>query len=170
MAGLELKGFNVYATQWGMGAAVFSKKGLAGIIFPQDNERLLKEEIAGRYDRLQHDKTLGLELTSTLGRYFNGEKVQFVYQLDYGQATEFECKIYDTLKSVSYGETLTYKELAQCCGRPKAARAVGNAMAKNPVPIVVPCHRVLKSDGSIGGWSGKRGWKERLLALEGILP
>jgi len=73
MAGLELKGFNVYATQWGMGAAVFSKKGLAGIIFPQDNERLLKEEIAGRYDRLQHDKTLGLELTSTLGRYFNGE-------------------------------------------------------------------------------------------------
>ncbi len=166
----ELLGFATYTTQWGMGAAVFSEKGLAGIVFPQENERLLEEEITRRYDRLKHDATLGLALISTIGRYFNGEKVQFDYQLDYGQATEFEYKIYDTLKSVLHGETLTYKELANRCGRPKAARAVGNAMAKNPIPIVVPCHRVLKSDGSIGGWSGKRGWKERLLALEGILP
>ncbi|MHB8840208.1 MAG: methylated-DNA--[protein]-cysteine S-methyltransferase [Candidatus Aquicultor sp.] len=166
----ELLGFTTYTTQWGVGAAVFSGIGLAGIIFPQESEHLLEEEIARRYDRLKYDETLGLELSSTIGRYFNGENVHFDYQLDYGQATEFERKIYDTLKSVSYGETLTYKELALRCGRPKAARAVGNAMAKNPVPIVVPCHRVLKSDGSIGGWSGKRGWKERLLALEGILP
>ncbi len=160
----------MYLTQWGVGAAVFSKKGLAGIVFPQENERLLEEEIARRFDRLKHDETLGLELISTIGRYFNGEKVHFDYQLDYGAATAFGRKIYETLKSVSYGETLTYKELANRCGHPKAARAVGNAMARNPVPIVVPCHRVLKSDGSIGGWSGKRGWKERLLALEGVLP
>lgn len=170
MTGLELLGFNIYTTQWGTGAAVFSGKGLAGIIFPHENERLLEEEIARRHGRLQFDSSLGYVLISTLGRYFNGEKVRFDYQQDYGRATEFERQVYDTLKSLSYGETVTYKELAERCGRPRAARAVGNAMAKNPIPIVVPCHRVLKSDGSIGGWSGKRGWKERLLALEGIQP
>ena len=70
------------------------------------------------------------------------------------------------LQAIPYGDTITYANLAEQCGCPRAARAVGNAMRKNSVPIVVPCHRVLKSDGGIGGWSGKPGWKERLLAME----
>ena len=89
--------------------------------------------------------------------------------MDYSRATDFEKSVYETLKAVPYGEVVTYKELARRCGRPGAARAIGNALAKNPCPIIIPCHRVLKSDGSIGGWSGKQGWKGRLLALEGFL-
>ncbi len=165
-----MKSFNIYKTEWGNGAVVFSEKGLAGIVFPQENELQLEKEIAEKFGKPVYREDLGKELCSTLGRYFAKEHVQFDYQVDYSKVTGFERTVYETLMAIPYGETITYKELAGRCGRPGAARAVGNAMAKNPYPIIVPCHRVLKSDGSIGGWSGKRGWKERLLTLEGVLP
>jgi len=161
--------FNTYHTRWGVGAVVFSDKGLAGMLFPNKSETHLEEEIYKKYGSIANAKNHGLELSSTLARYFDGEPVQPQYQVDYGKATEFEILVYENLKAIPYGKAITYAELASVCGRPRAARAVGNAMAKNPVPIVVPCHRVLKSDGSIGGWSGRPGWKERLLELEGVL-
>ncbi|HEY3374384.1 MAG TPA: methylated-DNA--[protein]-cysteine S-methyltransferase [Candidatus Aquicultor sp.] len=160
--------FNTYATEWGTGAIIMSDNGLAGLIFPQQSEEALEQEIERKFGACAYDETIGDDLISTIGRYLSGEPVQFAYQVDYGNATEFERTVYNNLKAIPYGKMTTYAGLASLCGRPKAARAVGNAMAKNPVPIVVPCHRVLKSDGSVGGWSGKRGWKERLLSLEGI--
>ena len=161
-------GFNTYKTRWGRGALVFSHKGLAYTVFPQENDLQLEEEIAKRFGVLKYNEHLGQDLSYSLGLYFNGERIQFDYQLDYGRSSEFEKLVYEHLKAVPYGKVINYKELAKRCGHPKAARAVGNALAKNPMPVVIPCHRVLKSDGSIGGWSGKRGWKERLLAIEGV--
>ncbi|MCL6472043.1 MAG: methylated-DNA--[protein]-cysteine S-methyltransferase [Firmicutes bacterium] len=167
---MGIKGFNIYRTEWGVGAAIFSEMGLAGIVFPHSDEVALEEEIVKNFGKQDYREDLGQDLCSSLGRYFSGERVQFDYQLDYTGVTEFQRKVYETLKAVPYGETTTYKRLAEQCGSPMAARAVGGAMARNPYPVVVPCHRVLKSDGSIGGWSGKRGWKERMLVIEGILP
>lgn len=161
--------FNTYETKWGAGAVVFSDKGLAGVLFPSKNEAHLEEEIYKKYGAISYDGSQGLELCSTLARYFTGKYAQLIYQVDYGKATEFEILVYENLKAIPYGKSITYAELASLCGRPRAARAVGNAMAKNPVPIVVPCHRVLRSDGGIGGWSGRPGWKETLLELEGML-
>jgi len=161
--------FNTYETKWGAGAIVISDKGLAGVLFPSKKEAYLEEEIYKKYGAISYDGNQGLDVSSTLARYFAGQSVQLTYQVDYRKATEFEILVYENLKAIPYGKAITYAELASLCGRPRAARAVGNAMAKNPVPIVVPCHRVLRSDGGIGGWSGKPGWKEMLLELEGIL-
>ena len=79
----------------------------------------------------------------------------------------FERAIYETLLAVPAGETVSYGELAEMAGYPRAARAVGNAMAENPIPVVVPCHRVIRSDGTLGRYGNDPAWKERLLVHEG---
>src|SRR5690606_32768312 len=101
-----------------------------------------------------------------------GRRVRFDdLPLDYGGASEFQRAVYEALKSTAPGETLSYGELAARAGRPGAARAVGRAMATNPLPIVVPCHRVLGAGGAIGGFSSPGGTatKAQLLAREGVI-
>ncbi|MBE0448196.1 MAG: methylated-DNA--[protein]-cysteine S-methyltransferase [Actinobacteria bacterium] len=164
-----MRTFSVYETEWGVGAAIFSERGLAGIALPQQDDVQLIGEIDRRFGACKYNQNLDNTLSLTLERYFRGERVHFDIQVDYGLATKFEKEVYEHLRGIPYGETSSYRALAERCGRPGAARAVGNAMAKNPVPIIIPCHRVLRSDRSIGGWSGLPGWKERLLRIEGML-
>ena len=85
--------------------------------------------------------------------------------------TEFQKKVWKAIDKIPFGETRTYKELASSIGHPKAYRAVANACGKNPNPVSTPCHRVISSDGTIGGYSGKGGIKKKkaLLKKEGIL-
>ena len=84
------------------------------------------------------------------------------------KGTNFQIKVWKELKKIPIGKTKTYKEIAIILGNPKAARAVANACKKNPYPIIIPCHRVIRSDGSLGGYSGNGGKKrkEKLLELE----
>ena len=82
--------------------------------------------------------------------------------------TAFEKKVWNAARSIPYGKTLSYGDIAGICGNPNAGRAAGNALGKNPVIIIVPCHRIIKSDGSIGGFSAGPGLKKKLLELEGI--
>lgn len=86
------------------------------------------------------------------------------------KGTPFQKKVWKELLNIPKGKTITYKELARNIGRPKAVRAVGNAVGVNPLPVIIPCHRVVKSDGSLGGYSGKGGVKTKRLLLikEGI--
>ena len=85
--------------------------------------------------------------------------------------TSFQINVWNQIKKIPKGETRSYKEIAIAIGNPKAFRAVANACGKNPKPIIVPCHRVIASDGSIGGYTGVggRATKRRLLANEGVL-
>ena len=85
-------------------------------------------------------------------------------------STAFQKSVWDQIKNIPRGRTMTYKDLAIAIGRPNAARAVANACSKNPYPIIVPCHRVIRSDGRIGGYSGPGGskQKEKLLKQEGF--
>jgi methylated-DNA-[protein]-cysteine S-methyltransferase len=106
-----------------------------------------------------------------LEAYFAGERVDLSgVALDLGGVPAFHSDIYAVLRTLSWGVTATYGELARRVGAPGAARAVGQAMGRNPVPIIVPCHRVLAAGGKIGGFSAYGGalTKERLLALEGV--
>ncbi|KKT00995.1 MAG: 6-O-methylguanine DNA methyltransferase [Candidatus Nomurabacteria bacterium GW2011_GWF2_43_8] len=82
------------------------------------------------------------------------------------KGTEFQKKVWSEIAKIPKGETITYKELAKRIGKPKAVRAVANAVGKNPVPIIIPCHRVVKSDGSLGGYSGKGGIKTKRALLK----
>ncbi len=107
------------------------------------------------------------DLTGDLIRYLGGEVVDFSgYRVDLSHLTDFEQSVLCETRKIGYGSMITYSELARAIGRPKATRAVGNALRKNPVPIVVPCHRVVAKSG-IGGYVLGVDLKRRLLELEG---
>lgn len=97
--------------------------------------------------------------------YFDGELQQFEQTLSPG-GTAFQQQVWRAMQEIPYGETQTYASLARRVGRPLAARAVGSASSRNPLPVVVPCHRVVGSDGSLTGYSGGLHLKQALLNLE----
>jgi methylated-DNA-[protein]-cysteine S-methyltransferase len=107
------------------------------------------------------------ETTRQLRDYFEGKRQTFDLPLDL-QGTPFQKEVWQALLDIPYGETRTYADQALAIGRPKAVRAVGAANGKNPVPIVVPCHRVIGSDGSLTGYAGGIEIKRALLALERV--
>ena len=82
------------------------------------------------------------------------------------EGTEFQIRVWNELKKIPKGETRTYKEIAELIGKPTAARAVANACGKNPYPITIPCHRVIRSDGGLGGYSGEGGIEKKKLLLK----
>jgi|ERR1035437_1063822 O-6-methylguanine DNA methyltransferase len=105
-------------------------------------------------------------LEKQLKEYFEGIRTEFNLPLNWDKPQKFHKRVLKELNKVPYGKTLSYKELAILAGSPKASRAVGQVMAKNPFPIVVPCHRVLASSGKLGGYGGGLDVKVRLLELE----
>lgn len=102
-----------------------------------------------------------------LDAYFRGERTRFGVPLDL-RGTPFQQEVWRALQRVPYGTTASYKEIAVAVGRPRAVRAVGGANNRNPVPIMVPCHRIVGADGSLVGYGGGLSRKVWLLALEGI--
>jgi len=105
-----------------------------------------------------------------LAEYCAGTRRRFDLPLDWGLIGGFSRDVLETLhRTVGYGQVVTYQELADRVGQPGAARAVGAAMGANPIPVVVPCHRVLAADG-LGGFGGGLETKRRLLEIEGVLP
>ena len=115
------------------------------------------------------DKTARLK--KQLEEYFAGNRQRFETDLDLDYLPPFKRNALSTAFLVPFGKVITYGELARQAGSPKAARAAGQAMASNPIPIVIPCHRVVGSDGHLTGYSGGEGieFKKRLLRLEGLL-
>ena len=82
------------------------------------------------------------------------------------KGTEFQIKVWEEISKIPYGETRTYKDLAIAIGKPKSFRAVANACGKNPYPPIIPCHRVVRTDGKLGGYSGKGGIKTKKMLLQ----
>jgi len=103
---------------------------------------------------------------SQMRDYFEGSRVTFNQRIRFLKGTAFERRVWMALRDIPYGETRTYKWLAERIGMPRAARAVGRALSKNPIPIVLPCHRIIESDGSMGGYSSGIDVKRRLLEIE----
>jgi methylated-DNA-[protein]-cysteine S-methyltransferase len=109
------------------------------------------------------------EVVAQLDSYFKGERHEFDIELD-ARGTPFQASVWSALRGIGYGETVSYIDVARLVGSPKAARAVGRAVGANPLPIVVPCHRVIGADGSPTGFGGGLERKARLLELEGAAP
>ena len=116
--------------------------------------------------RLRADDPYLYNIRTQLKEYFSGERKVFDLPLDL-QGTDFQLKVWSELLKIPYGETITYKELANRLGNPKCIRAAAKANGSNPVPIIVPCHRVTGSDGSLTGYAAGLEIKEKLLVLEG---
>jgi methylated-DNA-[protein]-cysteine S-methyltransferase len=110
-----------------------------------------------------------LERTAAeLREYFGGSRSQFDVPLDWGAMAPFQRAVLEATAAVPFGRVDTYAGIARSIGKPGATRAVGNALGRNPIPVIVPCHRIIRSDATIGGYTGGLGIKQRLLTLEGV--
>ena len=127
------------------------------------------EALAGLGERVVEDVAAFGDLPEKLRNYFDGKRVDFSdAPTDLSQMPEFTARVLRACQAIPHGQCVSYAELAREIGAPNAARAVGNAMARNPMPIIVPCHRVVASDGRLGGFGGGLELKRDLLKLEGI--
>ncbi len=119
-------------------------------------------------DYIEQESPLIKTAMQELNEYFDGKRKDFDFPID-PQGTEFQKRDWAELRKIPYGETRTYKQIAEAIGCPKGFRAVGLANHKNPIIIVIPCHRVIGANGALVGYAGGLHLKERLLEIEGIL-
>ena len=151
----------------------FMNTPLGRLRLVSDGTHLVTIEFEGRHghgtgDREVCDPVLS-SCASQLEEYFAGERDTFDLPLAAG-GTEFQRAVWAALADIPYGELRSYRDIATAIDKPAAVRAVGAANGRNPLPIVVPCHRVIGSDGSLTGFAGGLEAKTRLLQLEGALP
>lgn len=144
-----------------------TERGLVRVAYEREGFDAVLETLAARLSPriLEAPARLGVA-RQQIGEYFSGARTRFDVPLDLGLSSGFRQAVQRYLPSIGYGQTQSYKEVAQIVGNAAAVRAVGSACATNPLPVVVPCHRVLRSDGSLGGYIGGLEAKAALLALE----
>jgi methylated-DNA-[protein]-cysteine S-methyltransferase len=160
--------------------AVFGSS-LGNIVLVSKNGRLIELDIRDD-DKYRIGKSLleaypeGVEslesfhkIRSLLDRYLKGDRTKFDVDIDISQLPPFTQKVLEAVRRISYGDVRSYGWISKQVGYSNAGRAVGQAVGRNPIPIIIPCHRVIQSDGSLGGFSMGLRIKERLLALEKTL-
>jgi len=160
----------VFETPAGWVAARFTDNGLCELALPCSTRAEAESRLLGK-GVIEENVETHVEaerLAGELRRYFAGERARFTVRVDLHDLTDWQRRVLLKTAAIPYGDLVTHGELAAAVGSPGAARAVGQAMARNPVPIVVPCHRVVAASGKLGGFSAGLEWKRRLLALEGI--
>ncbi|NIQ02738.1 MAG: methylated-DNA--[protein]-cysteine S-methyltransferase [Nitrospinaceae bacterium] len=149
-----------------IGLAV-SGKGLVHIQTAVKSEKAYAAFLKKAFTRIPEKNPSQLKpVMNQLRAYFKGGLQQFDLPLDFLPGTDFQKRVWKKLQSIPYGETRSYAWLARAVKHPQAARAVGNANGKNPIPIVVPCHRIIQSNGDLGGYTSGPHIKQYLLELE----
>jgi O-6-methylguanine DNA methyltransferase len=158
----------VCETAFGWIGIARSPRGLLTLTLPKpDQEAALRPLLERWGSDAQRDDVALDDLRGKLRRYFDGQPVSFDEPLDMSGATDFQQRVWEATRRIPRGRTLTYGELARRVGSPGAARAVGQAMARNPWPVIVPCHRVVGHDGRLTGFGGGLNMKQRMLEMEG---
>jgi methylated-DNA-[protein]-cysteine S-methyltransferase len=158
--------FDVFSTATGWCGVAGTRAGLRLIVLPSTRRRDAELQIRKAAGGMVHSPERFADLRRRLRAYFNGRDVDFPDELDLEGATFFQRKVWQAARLIPRGETRSYAWLAGRIGQPRAARAVGQALGRNPLPVIVPCHRVLASDGGLGGFSGGLDMKRLLLGLE----
>jgi methylated-DNA-[protein]-cysteine S-methyltransferase len=142
-------------------------RGLVRLGLPGEDAEAMLADLAGRISpRVLEDPARLDEERRELDDYFAGRRHAFELPIDWQLSHGFLLRARQGIAAIPYGETRTYTDLARGAGNERAVRAAGSACSRNPIPLVVPCHRVLRSDGSLGGYAGGLEMKERLLELE----
>lgn len=161
----------IFDTALGAFGIGWTDEGLARVLLPGDDEAAMRESL-GRDGGAPGEPTRAISaLMDRIEDYAEGERVEFFdIALDLAGVPDFHRRAYDLLLQVKWGETLTYGEMARRLGDVNLSRAVGQAMGANPVPLIIPCHRVLAGNGKPGGFSAPGGAlsKVKMLALEGV--
>jgi methylated-DNA-[protein]-cysteine S-methyltransferase len=162
--------YTLISTAHGWVGIAFSDKGVRRLNLPVQHENEAISLLGTGYTDNLHKG----DSTGSLGRlvtdYFNGKEVVFDCVLDLSDSTPFQRRVWKATTDIPYGEVRSYKWVAERIGKPSACRAVGHSLAANPLPLIIPCHRVICSDGSPGGFGGRTGnvqTKLMMLSLEG---
>ncbi len=146
-------------------------RGVVRVAFEDESRDELLDELAGRVSpRILASAQPTDVVRRQLEAYLAGERTAFDVPLDWTLVRGFAIGVLNATARVPYGATTTYRDVAAAAGSPNAYRAAGNALGSNPIPIIVPCHRVLHASGGLGGYAGGLERKRTLLRLEGVLP
>lgn len=156
----------IFSTDAGWVGALGSTRGLIYLTFPLPSEPEARCLLGSRINQATQSPHLFQGLMERIRAYFSGLSVIFPDELDLTGYTNFQLKVWETTRLIPYGETRSYIWVAKQIGKPGAARAVGQALGRNPLPIIIPCHRVLGSNGSLTGFGGGVDMKRNLLSLE----
>ena len=161
--------YTIFNTAWGYFGLVADKKGLCRTVLPCKNRKTVEKCLLVDVDNAQFDKNLLKPLQKQIIAYFEGKPAKFDTPLVLDSLPTFTRKVLAACRKIPSGKTVSYSQLAGMIGKPRASRAVGSALARNPIPLIIPCHRVIHSDGSLGNFSAPGGTatKEMLLTLEG---
>ena len=161
--------YTTFRTKLGWFGFCSTEDALLRACLPCKTQDQANQYLLSRLENAKKAPMLNLPLQDKICSYFDGSKVHFTdVQVDLSGLTDFQQQILRTLRTISYGNKTTYADLAKTARRPKAVRAVGGVMAANPLPLILPCHRVLRTDGKLGGFSAQGGtdMKQRMLELE----
>ncbi len=159
--GPEIYQHKIIKSPVGLITLIASEKALVSLLWPSSSAKLELPE-----KTIKKENSILTATTTQLEEYFAGKRKIFDLPLD-PQGTEFQKLVWQQLAKIPYGKFISYGEQARRLGRPKAARAVGAANGKNPISIIIPCHRVLGASGTLTGYAGGLEVKQRLLRLEG---
>lgn len=158
--------YATFNTDAGWLGVLGSAKGLLCIILPRRSAREARQLLSGSVNQATWSPHLFEDLTQRLRTYLGGGEVDFPDELDLSGATVFQREVWEATRLIPYGETRSYSWVAEQINKSRAMRAVGQALGKNPLPIIIPCHRVIASDGKLGGFSDGLEMKRLLLRLE----
>jgi O-6-methylguanine DNA methyltransferase len=147
-----------------------TERGLCKVSIPKETKKDFFKWLENHFeiDAVNDNKSRNKEYIDQINRYLNGKLVEFTFPIDF-IGTPFQLRVWKKLTQIPYGTTTTYSQLAKRVGVPKGFQAVGRANGANPLPIIIPCHRVIGSDGSLIGYSSGVKTKEFLLRLEGAI-
>ena len=159
----------MFKSRWGWMGVAESERGLAGIVLPQASKAAVSAGLGVKAASGRSSSPTLQRARKQLLEYLAGRRTSFNLRLDLSQGTGFQRRVWKTLQAIPYGQLWSYRIVASRVGGVQYARAVGGAVGANPLPIVLPCHRVVAQDATLGGFSCGLPAKRRLLALEGSL-
>ena len=161
--------YAIFKTQWGWFCVLGSEQGLVRTCLPVTYKEAMRSRMLSDFPGAERSKTAFSALQKAIESYYKGSVVDFSdVKISLDGLSEFQQTVLTALRTISYGNTVSYTQLAKLANSPKAARAIGTVMAQNPLPLIIPCHRVIKADGSPGLFSAAGGTntKSRMLELE----
>lgn len=161
--------YRVFKTTMGWCGIVGNSHGILRIVLPTSSRHTVEKLLRREWPGVRRDHSVLASAERQVKEYFAGRRKNFVLPLFLPGHTSFERAVYAVVRRIPYGKTVSYGRIARQIGKPRAARAVGQALSRNPIPLLIPCHRVLASDGRLCGFTAEGGLvlKQKLLELEG---
>ena len=168
MSNMDSTYYTFFESSIGTISVISRNEKIMSLDIRRENAYEAKKRLSVSYPEAIESEKSFKKIKLLLDRYLKGEKVDFDVNIDISRESPFTLKVLGELRKIPYGKLRSYLWIGKKLGYPMAARAVGQAVKKNPIPIIIPCHRVIRDDGSLGGFSLGIEIKKRLLMLEGV--